>query len=1398
MTTINRNFYWLYTICDTQLYGYYNTLFSSGWNTEVIGFGNVVVANSWGANITATGDNNTLTGYGARVNVGGWNNSVNVSNSSWINVRYGSAYVNGSRDYIQMGNGATTLLSGDYNSIAGDNGCRLTLNGWCNTVNLNNGSITISNNAGNTTINGSYDWIQAGYNVSMTVTGYRNTINGNSGDRITINGTLNTINVNGSCVTSTGWCNNINGNNNNITISGCFIWNLVVGNGNRVFLIGRGSGSVWGDNNYVDAYADNFNDGAGISVCGRNNTVNYRLLSNNQTIRTDYTDASGSLGSSYFFDSYGYTKEIDYYSNNQRYQSLFYDRGQLYEMDYFSNNLKCQSLLYSNNRVTGSSSYSYVNNKISRVDSFNAAGQKTQSFCYDGNGNVTEQDLYGSNGQKVSACLYTNGQMTEQDYYNSNGRYQKIIIYTNGKVQEVNDYDSNGNKIQTCKYDNGVVVQTIQYTYNGNDLVESGTSNAGKQLLKVVKFLNGRLSGVDSYTNIFGVPSRTIVSHETYLNGQKDNTIYYTDNGTTSFVEHYDDKGQIIGTDFYLNNLMVEKDHFDKTYELFSYVGNQLSHVEYHNAQKQRIRIDNYTKGIMTGWETWSYDSSNLKQAKITGHVIYNAKGQIIEKFSYSKGLVTEDATFANGVKIASTTFSYDCFDRVLYTDYYKNGERVESNTTFYGPGGYGNYVSDKVITRCIYPEHGVYRGEVDFYKDEKLVEVVDRGFAGTEWLSAAFYDITTGRVTSKTFYQHNDPSQVSSEEKYIYDANGKKIETDIYNSQKQIFEKRFYKDDVLATAVKFDEHGYQIEEDTYAADGSLILFEKDINNANTGIKETAYFYSGYNDKLVAVRRYNGAMVSEDIYDGQGQRRIATYNTTGGVLLSKELYNDYQQIVERDSWNQGQYTIDQFIYSPNGGLLLQDNLYDSDGNNHNCLKSVNYYTKDPVLNNVIMTKSEYFDSWGRLIEQDKRTGALVNEASYYTWSGTTKQLSKTVKYSYNYNQLSESKVYDSSNTLVEKDWYVDNRISCSAIYGALGNATTISNYDYSKGSPCVASTTVWLPAIGTITNGWYAAFGGSTTDLFRPTRFDLPAIQDVNQGGMGDCYIEAAAAALASRQPNFVQTMFKEDKKTNTVSVRLFYTNSQGELVPEWITVDNSLAVAVGGNYYGNTSTPYAVPDSSVTHMTTWVTALEKAFCVYRYEHGFAGKTFSSVSYDNINVGGNWDALQAMTGRKITDIEAYAYTSDKWSTQKQTVIDALYKAEIVLFASSISTTGTNGKLDLVEGHEFAITGYDKQTDRFTLYNPWGVNAPKSGTPANTTFEQTWQQLYDPNTLGIGTGSIYIANSHSQSSTSGQLSTAGLIQAMASFEPPEGAGATVLPDLQSIAIQQPLLFSSACA
>lgn len=236
-----------------------------------------------------------------------------------------------------------------------------------------------------------------------------------------------------------------------------------------------------------------------------------------------------------------------------------------------------------------------------------------------------------------------------------------------------------------------------------------------------------------------------------------------------------------------------------------------------------------------------------------------------------------------------------------------------------------------------------------------------------------------------------------------------------------------------------------------------------------------------------------------------------------------------------------------------------------------------------------------------------------------------------------------------------------------------------------------------------------------------------PSINDIHQGGIGDCSLLGGLQAVVNVSPDFIKSMIVQNTN-DTYSVRFF---NKG--VADWVTVDGK---APGNGANMSTS--------------SWATILERANVAFEATYQNDVNAYSSLSgYGN-------NKLAEITGNTITDYKASHYTEAAWNS---TVFDILKTA--VLSGEAVdmgSEINTNDDTHFVKSHEMAITAFDADTSKFVITNPWGAYS------ATGTFEASMDQIWQG-----GVSEIHISNSAGANSATGQLVTA-----MASIAPTSAA------------------------
>ncbi len=212
--------------------------------------------------------------------------------------------------------------------------------------------------------------------------------------------------------------------------------------------------------------------------------------------------------------------------------------------------------------------------------------------------------------------------------------------------------------------------------------------------------------------------------------------------------------------------------------------------------------------------------------------------------------------------------------------------------------------------------------------------------------------------------------------------------------------------------------------------------------------------------------------------------------------------------------------------------------------------------------------------------------------------------------------------------------------------------------------------------------------------------------QDIKQGAVGDCYFMAGLAEVALRSPSTIQNMFI-DNGDNTFTVRFFKGG-----IADYVTVDRYLPSTAWGTF------AYANLGDRLTNAANelWVALAEKAYAQIN-ESGWIGQE-NINAYQGIN--GGWDTY---VFNQLTGI----------TTKAPTVIDL---TAMVTAVQSGKLLGLGSKQDgyvasnIVGNHNYVITGYNATTQKFTLFNPWGVAGGYGSDYSfkDGTLELSWSQI----------------------------------------------------------------------
>jgi len=234
-----------------------------------------------------------------------------------------------------------------------------------------------------------------------------------------------------------------------------------------------------------------------------------------------------------------------------------------------------------------------------------------------------------------------------------------------------------------------------------------------------------------------------------------------------------------------------------------------------------------------------------------------------------------------------------------------------------------------------------------------------------------------------------------------------------------------------------------------------------------------------------------------------------------------------------------------------------------------------------------------------------------------------------------------------------------------------------------------------------------------------------PAMSDINQGYLGDCYLLAALAEVANQNSAVIKSMIT-DNGNNSYGVRFFIKG-----VATYVTVNNFLPN--GGTKFNNAN-------------FIWGSLIEKAYAQAQANGIITGNPSYNYgnSFSSIGNGGYPEyTLEEITGSTtITDFIASG-TSWKMATYNNTItqtsattglatqsvlnilISSLANHNDLILSSYSNAVDSQGHTTLVANHAMSIYGYDSVTGLLVIRNPWGT---MTGQYWDTTFEVSLSTL----------------------------------------------------------------------
>lgn len=187
---------------------------------------------------------------------------------------------------------------------------------------------------------------------------------------------------------------------------------------------------------------------------------------------------------------------------------------------------------------------------------------------------------------------------------------------------------------------------------------------------------------------------------------------------------------------------------------------------------------------------------------------------------------------------------------------------------------------------------------------------------------------------------------------------------------------------------------------------------------------------------------------------------------------------------------------------------------------------------------------------------------------------------------------------------------------------------------------------------------------------------------DVNQGNLGDCSFMASLAETVLRTPEVINNMFI-DNGDGTYTVRFF---KAGTSIADYVTVDRQLPTSGGNFVYAN-----AGKSATNTQVDLWVALAEKAWASIFGKWSGSASSYASIAYQYI-------------GTALNQITGFAYQIGNALNDFNTFVQKWIGGDLMGLASYVTPASTS----VVGNHAYAVVDYDSATQKFTLFNPWGI------------------------------------------------------------------------------------------
>lgn len=246
---------------------------------------------------------------------------------------------------------------------------------------------------------------------------------------------------------------------------------------------------------------------------------------------------------------------------------------------------------------------------------------------------------------------------------------------------------------------------------------------------------------------------------------------------------------------------------------------------------------------------------------------------------------------------------------------------------------------------------------------------------------------------------------------------------------------------------------------------------------------------------------------------------------------------------------------------------------------------------------------------------------------------------------------------------------------------------------------------------------------------------------DINQGALGDCWLLAAAASVASFQPDQIKQLF-HDNGDGTYGVRFYGLTSETSPQDEhWVTVNQDLIVSPSrpDRLLSAAGSPTKSLDAEL-----WPSLLEKALAQASETGVFQPQRPLAINSYRALEDGEGEGLTILTGLPRQSLNNTSTDSDQVVRDRLVHLNDLAETDnlIGVLGSGVTLSDTftaypegfdpkqahqlddNVIITLRAEHAFGLVDYNSDNQTVEIYNPWGSR----GDYYLPSFTMSWDEL----------------------------------------------------------------------